>query len=87
MLFTITSSLQTRTRWGDVGTMLDVDYDIACRTGLHCAPLAHRQMKTEEIHGTVRFGLGPFNTDEQIDVAINAVKEIAKIKKQSCIKI
>ncbi len=65
----------------DVGTMLDVDYNIACRTGLQCAPLVHRQMGTEDMHGTVRFGLGPFNTDEHIDAAINAVKEISEIRK------
>ncbi len=65
----------------DVGTMLDVDHDIACRTGLQCAPLAHRQMGTEEIHGTVRLSIGPFNTEEHIDTAIEAVQEIASLKK------
>ena len=65
---------------GDVGTMLDVDYNIATRTGLQCAPLVHKQIGTEEIHGTVRFGIGPFNTDEHIDKAIEAVKEIASIR-------
>ena len=62
---------------GDTGTMLDVDHDIACRTGLHCAPLVHEQLGTAPIHGGVRFGIGPFNTDEHIDRAIAAVKEIA----------
>lgn len=66
---------------GDVGTMLDVDYQIACRTGLQCAPLVHRQLGTEEMHGTVRFSLGPFNTEEHIDKAIEAVTEIAAIKR------
>ena len=66
---------------GDVGTMLDVDYNIACRTGLQCAPLVHGQLGTDKIHGTVRFSIGPFNTDEHIDNAINAVKEIASMKK------
>lgn len=65
----------------DVGTMLDVDYDIACRTGLQCAPLVHKQMGTEDIHGTVRFSLGPFNTEDHIDKAIEAVEEIAPIKR------
>ncbi len=62
---------------GDTGTMLDVDYDIACRTGLHCAPLVHQQLGTADIKGAVRFGLGPFNTEEEVDAAIQAVKEIA----------
>ncbi|MDH4157546.1 MAG: aminotransferase class V-fold PLP-dependent enzyme, partial [candidate division Zixibacteria bacterium] len=40
------------------GTMLDVDFNIASRTGLHCAPLVHAQLGTDKIHGTVRFGIG-----------------------------
>lgn len=66
---------------GDVGTLLDVDYDIACRTGLHCAPLVHEQLGTDKIHGSVRFSIGPFNTKENIKSAIEAVREIASIKK------
>ncbi len=61
----------------DVGTMLDVDHNIACRTGLHCAPLVHEQLGTDKIHGAVRFGIGPFNTEAHIDAAIAAVAEIA----------
>lgn len=63
---------------GDVGVMLDCDYSIATRTGLHCAPLVHTQMGTLDIHGTVRFSIGAFNTEEQVDHAIHAVGEIAK---------
>ena len=66
---------------GDVGTMLDVDYSIACRTGLQCAPLVHEQLGTDKIHGTVRLSLGAFNTEEHIDTVIAAVKEIAAIKR------
>ncbi len=62
----------------NTGTMLDVNHDIACRTGLHCAPLVHEQLGTAEIHGAVRFGIGPFNTEEEIDKAIQAVAEIAE---------
>jgi len=64
----------------DVGTMLDVDYNIACRTGLHCAPLVHEQLGTDKLHGSVRFGLGPFTTEEHIDAAIVAVSEIAALR-------
>ncbi len=63
----------------DVGTMLDVDHDIACRTGLHCAPMVHEHLGTDKIHGSVRFGIGPFNTAEQIGTAIAAVGEIANL--------
>jgi cysteine desulfurase/selenocysteine lyase len=64
----------------DTGTMLDVDYNIACRTGLHCAPLVHEQLGTDKIHGTVRFGIGPFNTEEHILTAIAAVRDIVSYR-------
>lgn len=66
----------------NTGTMLDVDYNIACRTGLHCAPLVHEQLGLVEIHGGVRFGIGPFNTEDHIHTAINAVKEIAESRRK-----
>jgi len=66
----------------DTGTILDVDYNIACRTGLHCAPLVHEQLGTDKIHGGVRFGIGPFNTEEHIKTAIQAVKEITESKRK-----
>jgi cysteine desulfurase/selenocysteine lyase len=68
---------------GDTGTILDVDYNIACRTGLHCAPLVHEQLGTDKIHGAVRFGVGPFNIEEDIEHAIKAVKEIASSRKKN----
>jgi selenocysteine lyase/cysteine desulfurase len=66
----------------NTGTILDVDYNIASRTGLHCAPLVHEQIGTAEIHGAVRFGIGPFNTEEHIQTAIQAVKEIAESRRK-----
>jgi cysteine desulfurase family protein len=65
----------------DTATILDVDYNIAARSGLHCAPLVHEQLGTDKIKGAVRFGIGPFNTEEQIRIAINAVKEISEMRK------
>nr|MBN2276543.1 aminotransferase class V-fold PLP-dependent enzyme [candidate division Zixibacteria bacterium] len=62
---------------GDVGIMLDVDFNIATRTGLHCAPLVHQQLGIVDIHGGVRFAVGPFNTEEHIDQAITAIEEIS----------
>ena len=62
---------------GNTGTILDVDHNVACRTGLHCAPMVHEQLGTDQIMGGVRFGIGPFNTDAHIDAAINGVREIA----------
>lgn len=60
----------------DVGTILDVEYDIQTRTGLHCAPLIHEHHGTVP-RGTVRFSVGPFNTEEHIRTAIRAVAEVA----------
>ena len=61
----------------NTGTMLDVEHEIACRTGLHCAPLVHEGLGTAALHGAVRFGVGPFNTATDVDTAVGAVKEIA----------
>ncbi len=67
----------------DVGTMLDVDFGIACRTGLHCAPLVHEQIGTDKVHGAVRFGIGPFNTEEHIAAAVEAVGKIAGLRREA----
>jgi cysteine desulfurase family protein len=60
-----------------VGTILDGDYGIQTRTGLHCAPLIHRHYGTGQ-RGAVRFSIGPFNTVEDIEAAVRAVAEIAR---------
>ena len=52
------------------------DYGIATRAGAHCAPLLHKALGTED-QGAVRFSFGYFNTAEETDAAIGAVKEIA----------
>ena len=62
----------------DTGTVLDGEYNIACRTGLHCAPLVHEQLGTDRSHGTVRVGFGPFNTEDHVDACLAAVAEIAE---------
>jgi cysteine desulfurase/selenocysteine lyase len=53
----------------DVGTLLDVDYEVACRTGLQCAPRLHEQIGTADLHGAVRLSVGPFNTAGHIEIA------------------
>ena len=60
----------------DVGGILDRDFEIMSRVGLHCAPGAHRTIGTFPT-GTVRFGFGLSNTIEEVDTAIGAVAEIA----------
>jgi cysteine desulfurase / selenocysteine lyase len=60
----------------DVGAILDGDFNIAVRTGLHCAPLVHEDLNTSP-RGGVRFSLGRFNTNEDIDWALAAMGKIA----------
>ena len=61
----------------EVAYILDEEYDIAVRSGLHCAPLAHETIGTLE-QGAVRFSFGIFNTHEEIDFCIKALRDIAK---------
>lgn len=60
----------------DIGTILDEDFDIAVRTGYHCAPYIHKYLKDSATLGTVRIGIGQFTKKEDIDLLINALKEI-----------
>jgi len=60
----------------DVGAILDGDFGIAVRVGVHCAPLVHRDLGTIE-RGAVRFSLGAFTTEADIDAAIDAMRAIA----------
>lgn len=64
---------------GNTGTILDVDHNVATRTGLHCAPMVHEQLGTYAIKGTVRFAVGPFNIEEDIDAAVEGVKAVVEI--------
>jgi selenocysteine lyase/cysteine desulfurase len=61
----------------EAGLRLDDDYGILCRVGLHCAPTAHKTLGTFPT-GTVRFGLSAFNTAEEVEAAIEAVRQLAK---------
>lgn len=57
---------------------LDSTYGIMTRVGLHCAPSAHKTLRTYP-EGTIRFSFGPENTAEEIDLAIKALKEICQL--------
>ncbi|SEM83044.1 aminotransferase class V-fold PLP-dependent enzyme [Lihuaxuella thermophila] len=61
----------------EAATILDQHYHIAVRAGFHCAALAHRSLKTAD-RGAVRVSPGYFNTSEEIDQFIQAVREIAE---------
>lgn len=60
----------------EVADALASGWGVACRAGAHCAPLMHRALGTER-QGIVRLSCGWFNTEEEIDVAAAAVREIA----------
>ena len=58
------------------GEILDADFGIAVRTGYHCAPYIHKYLNDIECMGTVRIGLGQFNTKDDVDSLIEAIKEM-----------
>ncbi|MDD6213334.1 MAG: aminotransferase class V-fold PLP-dependent enzyme [Clostridiales bacterium] len=59
-----------------VGQWLWEDYEIAVRTGAHCAPLMHKALGTEN-QGAVRFSFSHYNTEEEVDTAIEAIRKYA----------
>lgn len=61
---------------GEVSDILSEDYGIATRPGAHCAPRLHKALGTEE-QGAVRFSFGWYNTEEEADAAVTALREIA----------
>ena len=60
----------------EVAMVLDEEYGISVRAGGHCAPLMHKALGTEKT-GAVRFSFSYFNTEEEVDTAVGAVKELA----------
>ena len=58
-----------------MGAILDGDFGIAVRVGVHCAPMVHRDLGTID-RGAVRFSLGVFTTADDIDRAIAAMRAI-----------
>lgn len=61
---------------GAVSDALSEEYGIATRPGAHCAPRMHQALGTEQ-QGAVRFSFSWFNTEQEIDAAIQAVRELA----------
>jgi len=61
----------------EVSDELSYTYGISTRPGAHCAPLMHQSMGTVE-QGMVRFSFSWFNTEEEIDIAVRALHELAE---------
>ena len=61
----------------EVSDELLTEYGISTRSGGHCAPLMHEALGTVE-QGTVRFSFSHYNTEEEVDTAIRAIRELAE---------
>ncbi len=67
---------------GELAAWLDRRHGVCLRAGLHCAPAAHRRLGTFP-NGTLRAGIGPFNTEEDVDSLVRAIRDAAGGKMQS----
>lgn len=62
---------------GEVSDALSRDFDICTRPGAHCAPLIHQALGTAE-RGIVRFSFGWYNTEQEVDAGIAAIRALAE---------
>lgn len=62
---------------GEVSDALSTEYGIATRPGAHCAPLMHKALGTVE-QGAVRFSFSHYNTEEEINIAVSALRKLAQ---------
>ena len=62
-----------------IGEMLDADYYVCVRAGLHCAPLVHEDAGTVSQNGAVRFSPGFFTDEEDVAQAILGVRELSEM--------
>jgi selenocysteine lyase/cysteine desulfurase len=58
----------------EASAVLATSFGVQTRAGLHCAPLVHKALGTDAGGGTIRVSVGPFNTAEEIDAAITALR-------------
>lgn len=65
----------------ELGNLLDRNYGIMTRVGLHCAPLAHKTMGTYP-RGTIRFSFNHYNTIEEVYYCLDALETIGNMLKE-----
>ena len=65
----------------ELATLLDAEYTVQVRSGLHCASRLHQQLGTASRGGTVRVSVGPFTNTEDIDALAAAISEIVEASK------
>jgi selenocysteine lyase/cysteine desulfurase len=61
----------------EAAALLDSNWSIQVRSGIHCAPRMHRALGTSDLGGTLRMSIGPFTTEADIDAALSALSEMA----------
>ena len=62
----------------ELSALLETRFNILSRSGLHCAPLAHRALGTLDTGGTTRLSTGPFTTADDVDRVADALATIAR---------
>ena len=62
----------------DVGRILSDEYNIAVRTGHHCAPLIGDFLNGYAINGTLRVSIGYFNDKKEVDILVNCIEDILR---------
>ncbi|KMT20877.1 aminotransferase class V-fold PLP-dependent enzyme [Clostridium cylindrosporum] len=62
----------------EIAFLLDKEYGIMTRVGLHCAPSAHKTLGTFP-SGTVRFSFGHFNTIDEVKYTIDSINNVLKL--------
>ncbi len=61
----------------EIGQILGKKFGIMVRTGIHCSPLVHPNLATQE-QGTIRFSVGWATTQQDMELAVHAVREVAQ---------
>ena len=61
----------------ELAAVLEQDFGLLTRPGVHCAPLAHKTIGTHPT-GTCRFSFGPFTTEAHVRLAAEALGAIAQ---------